>query len=98
MIGDILVDGYERSPATWKIQCAYVEQDDLLYRNLTVFETIRYAAMLRLPSSLSNEEKLERVKHIISVLGLEVVNSLKTELPGYLHRRFISSWNLWWRA
>jgi ABC-type multidrug transport system ATPase subunit len=60
---------------------SYCRQDDVLYKNLSVrtfnkqvFETIKYAAMLRLPSSLSNEEKLERVEHVIAVLGLQVIN------------------------
>ena len=69
--GDILVDGKERDPGNWKLQCAYVEQDDVLFPNLTVFETLSYSAMLRLPSTVSAEEKLFRVNKVISELGLE---------------------------
>lgn len=68
--GNILVNGSERVPATWNITCAYVEQDDLMYTNLTVYETIRYAAILRLPSSISLQDKLKRVDDIILQLGL----------------------------
>ena len=70
LTGDILVDGHPRNMANWRIQCAYVEQDDIMYRNLTVFETLRYSALLRLPSSVSPAEKLERVNHVIATLGL----------------------------
>jgi ABC-type multidrug transport system ATPase subunit/ABC-type multidrug transport system permease subunit len=69
--GDILVDGKPRNNATWKLQCAYVEQDDILFKNLTVFETLYYSAILRLPKTLSKQEKVKRVEQIIAQLGLE---------------------------
>ena len=69
--GDILVDGKERDHKYWKLQCAYVEQDDILFPNLSVFETLSYSAKLRLPATVSNEEKLFRVNRVISELGLE---------------------------
>ena len=45
-------------------------QDDLLYETLTVYETLYYAAMLRLPSTMTAEQKVERVDHVIHTLGL----------------------------
>jgi ABC-type multidrug transport system ATPase subunit len=69
--GDILVDGRVRNEATWKLQCAYVEQDDILFENLTVQETLMYSAMLRLPRRFSKAEKSKRVDNIIAQLGLE---------------------------
>ena len=41
-----------------------------MYENLTVRETLTFAALLRLPSSLPNEEKLKRVNSVIQDLGL----------------------------
>eukprot|EP00210_Caulerpa_lentillifera_P009660 g9216.t1 len=49
----------------------YVLQDDLLYPNLTVYETLYYAALLRLPKSMTKAEKLERVEAVILALGLD---------------------------
>jgi ABC-type multidrug transport system ATPase subunit len=69
--GDILVDGHPRNPSTWKIQCAYVEQDDIMFRNLSVYETLRYSALLRLPSIMSDNEKMDRVESVIAALGLQ---------------------------
>lgn len=46
-------------------------QDDLLYETLTVYETLYYAAMLRLPSSMTTEQKMDRVNHVIHTLGLD---------------------------
>mmetsp|Transcript_14716 Transcript_14716/g.57732 ORF Transcript_14716/g.57732 Transcript_14716/m.57732 type:complete len:683 (+) Transcript_14716:84-2132(+) len=52
---------------------AYVRQDDALYPHLTVYETIRYSAWLRLPSSYSMKKKAERVDYTIENLGLTKV-------------------------
>ncbi|RKO90319.1 P-loop containing nucleoside triphosphate hydrolase protein [Blyttiomyces helicus] len=68
--GDILVNGSPRSKSTWRKLCAYVEQDDLMYTNFSVFDTLTYSALLRLPSSLTPAEKAERVETIIMQLGL----------------------------
>lgn len=44
--------------------------DDLMYENLTVKETLQFAARLRLPSSMPWSVKQERVQKIINELGL----------------------------
>ena len=49
----------------------YVSQDDLLYENLTVYETLYYAALLRLPKTMTREQKLSRVEAVIQALGLD---------------------------
>lgn len=52
-------------------QYVFLEQDDILYENLTVYETLLYSARLRLPSSLGLPRMQERVEEVISQLGLE---------------------------
>ena len=42
----------------------------MLYQTLTVFETLYFAAILRLPSSMSAAAKEERVDTVIKTLGL----------------------------
>lgn len=49
---------------------SYVMQNDVLLANLTVRETLRYAALLKLPRSYTRAMKLERVEHVIDELGL----------------------------
>ena len=45
-------------------------QDDLLYESLTVWETLYFAAMLRLPRDFTTEQKKQRVAKVIAALGL----------------------------
>ncbi|KAK9773250.1 hypothetical protein SCAR479_10167 [Seiridium cardinale] len=50
---------------------AYVMQQDILLPTLTVRETLRYSADLRLPSSTSKEDRLLIVEEVILELGLK---------------------------
>ena len=59
---------------------SYVMQDDQLFPMLTVLETLRFAAEVRLPPSLSREEKLKRVWELIEQLGLQVTPLLPSVL------------------
>lgn len=55
--------------------CDY--QDDLCLWNLTVRETITFAAKLRLPQTLPEHEKEDRVTELLSMLGIShVANSI----------------------
>jgi ATP-binding cassette subfamily G (WHITE) protein 2 len=48
----------------------YVVQDDIYSGTLTVRENIMFSANLRLPQSVTVEERIERVCRIIEQLGL----------------------------
>ncbi|KAH9545510.1 hypothetical protein CY35_12G051800 [Sphagnum magellanicum] len=67
--GQILVN---QSPmdATFKRVSGYVMQDDALFPHLTTRETLMFSARLRLPGSMSNQEKARRVDSLIQQLGL----------------------------
>ncbi|KAJ8541532.1 hypothetical protein K7X08_002348 [Anisodus acutangulus] len=54
-----------------KQRIGFVLQDDVVFPNLTVKETLIYAALLRLPNTLSKEQKKERAIRVINELGLE---------------------------
>lgn len=49
----------------------FVMQDDVLLPQLTVEETLVFAAFLRLPGYMSRQQKCARVEMIIKDLGLE---------------------------
>lgn len=46
-------------------------QDDTVFPHLTVKETLTYSALLRLPESLSSQQKMERAMNVLSQLGLD---------------------------
>ncbi|KAL3535996.1 hypothetical protein ACH5RR_004457 [Cinchona calisaya] len=54
-----------------KSRIGFVTQDDILFPHLTVKETLTFAARLRLPSTLTKQEKEERATEVIYELGLE---------------------------
>ena len=62
-------------------------QDDLLYESLTVYETLYYAAMLRLPRDMPREAKLRRIDAVVACLGL---GKCKDTIVGGFFRRGIS--------
>ncbi|KAJ3215521.1 ATP-binding cassette sub- G member 2 [Dinochytrium kinnereticum] len=68
--GSIAVNGAPRKRSSWRKLAAYVEQEEIMYKNLTVAETLHYAAELRLPSVLTKQEKQARVDETIAELGL----------------------------
>ncbi|KAK6129816.1 hypothetical protein DH2020_036402 [Rehmannia glutinosa] len=67
--GKITYNGQPFS-GSMKRRTGFVAQDDVLYPHLTVFETLLFTALLRLPKSLTKEEKVQHVEHVIAELGL----------------------------
>ncbi|KAI9092335.1 hypothetical protein K1719_027835 [Acacia pycnantha] len=63
---------YNNQPFSGSIKrrTGFVAQDDVLYPHLTVFETLLFTALLRLPNSLTRDEKVEHVERVIVELGL----------------------------
>merc|ERR1711959_786093 len=51
-------------------QLGYVSQEDVLFEGLTVFETLYYTAVLRLPRAMTDKDKRARVDIILKVLGI----------------------------
>ena len=46
-------------------------QDDVVMGTLTVRENLAFSANLRLPNTITDEEKKERVEDVIQELGLQ---------------------------
>lgn len=68
--GDMLVNGKDL-PASFNRSCGYVAQADNHMAELSVRESLRFAAQLRQPKSVPLEEKLEYVEKIITLLGMQ---------------------------
>jgi ABC-type multidrug transport system fused ATPase/permease subunit len=64
IVGDMRLNGREYQKNALKAMSAYVLQDDLLHAELTVAETLSYAARLRLADVCDNEEQLFRVEEV----------------------------------
>ncbi|RWV92591.1 hypothetical protein GW17_00045018 [Ensete ventricosum] len=58
-----------------KRRTGFVTQDDVLYPHLTVTETLVYTALLRLPSTLSRQEKTAQAEAVMVQLGLTACRS-----------------------
>ncbi|RSL48912.1 hypothetical protein CEP53_009379 [Fusarium sp. AF-6] len=70
--GTMKVDGREVSDLTFRSICSYLRQDDeLLLPAMTVRETLCYAALLRLPRTMTVEDKHQRAEEILLKLGLK---------------------------
>lgn len=67
--GDILVNG-KPLDKSFERSTGYVQQQDLHVEELTVRESLAFAARLRRPMSVPDEEKLEYVETIIDILGM----------------------------
>ncbi|CAB3994501.1 ATP-binding cassette sub-family G member 2, partial [Paramuricea clavata] len=74
--GDIMVNGAKK-PSNFKRMTGYVVQHDVVMGLLTVRENIYFSASLRLPSSMSSEEKAQKVDKLIDELGLAKVADSK---------------------
>lgn len=53
-----------------KRRIGFVTQDDVFYPHLTVAETLLFTALLRLPQSLTRDEKAQHAESVIEELGL----------------------------
>ncbi|XP_055967275.1 broad substrate specificity ATP-binding cassette transporter ABCG2 [Sorex fumeus] len=74
--GDVLINGGPR-PANFKCNSGYVVQDDVVMGTLTVRENLQFSAALRLPTTMKNHEKNERIDKVIQELGLDKVADSK---------------------
>ncbi|NPA06517.1 MAG: ATP-binding cassette domain-containing protein, partial [Chloroflexi bacterium] len=70
--GEVIVNGvslYQRFDAVRHL-IGYVPQQDIIHRELTVWEALDYAAQLRLPPDMSREERYQRINQVLNDLDL----------------------------
>lgn len=72
LMGTLLCDGKSCGGAAEVpgLRFAYVQQEDVFYTQMTVRETLMFAARLRLPASVPLAEKQRRVDDLIELLDL----------------------------
>uniref|UniRef100_A0A8C9QQ59 Broad substrate specificity ATP-binding cassette transporter ABCG2 n=1 Tax=Spermophilus dauricus TaxID=99837 RepID=A0A8C9QQ59_SPEDA len=74
--GEVLVNGAPQN-ANFPCESGYVAQDGVGMGTLTVRENLQFAAALRLPTTMTNHEKNERINKLIQDLGLSKVADVK---------------------
>ncbi|KIY73714.1 P-loop containing nucleoside triphosphate hydrolase protein [Cylindrobasidium torrendii FP15055 ss-10] len=92
--GQLLLNGVAADGNLVQSLCSYVTQDDdALLPYLTVRETLRFAAGLRLPQSWSKEDKIRKADEVLDKMGLRdcadtlVGGELKKGISGGEKRR-----------
>ncbi|KAI9492170.1 half-sized ABC transporter [Zychaea mexicana] len=75
--GDVYVNGHSLAAAEYKKLIGYVDQEDTMIPTLTVYETILYSALLRLPRSMSTAAKKFRVMEVMQELGIDSIKESK---------------------
>ncbi|KAJ3052739.1 hypothetical protein HK097_005770 [Rhizophlyctis rosea] len=80
--GEILVNGSFMSDSEYRSIVGFVDQEDTLMDTLTVYETILYSALLRLPRSMTFEEKKARVMETMVELGIEGIANRRVGKAG----------------
>jgi ABC-type multidrug transport system ATPase subunit len=81
------VNGRDVPDGAFRRVCGFVDQEDTLMRTLTVYETVLYSALLRLPREMSAAAKKFRVMETLNELG---ILSIKDSLIGDATTRGIS--------
>ena len=71
--GSLTVNGEGASLKDFRRLVGFVPQEDIMIRELTVEETLRFAARLKLPAALSPSERYAEVEHVMGLLGLRGV-------------------------
>ncbi|GAA5836741.1 hypothetical protein JCM5353_006883, partial [Sporobolomyces roseus] len=68
--GQVLVNGRKVQNAEYRRVVGFVDQEDTLMGTLTVYETVLYSALLRLPREMSFEDKRMRTLETMHELGI----------------------------
>ncbi|KAK7816469.1 hypothetical protein U0070_007886, partial [Myodes glareolus] len=74
--GDILINGNPR-PANFTCTSGYVPQKDVVMHMLTVRENVEFSAALRLPMTVTRDEKRRRINEVLELLHLDKEANVK---------------------
>lgn len=75
--GTTLVNGREVTDTEFKKVIGFVDQEDTLMSTLTVYETVLYSALLRLPREMSIEAKKFRTLETMNELGILGIKDMR---------------------
>ncbi|KAJ5703555.1 hypothetical protein N7493_011480 [Penicillium malachiteum] len=69
--GETYVNGANVESRYFRRMTSYVEQEDALIGSMTVHETLKFAADLSLPSSVSKRQRMERIRILLEAFGIQ---------------------------
>ncbi|KAJ3835049.1 hypothetical protein EV361DRAFT_798215 [Lentinula raphanica] len=81
--GEILINGRIVNDAEFRAVTGYVDQEDTLMSTLTVYETVLYSALLRLPREMSEEAKKFRTLETLNELGILGIKDMRIGNSGH---------------
>lgn len=70
--GMVLVNNHDlyKNFSAYRSEVGYVPQEDIIHRELTVFQALNYAARLRLPADTTPAERHQRIQTVLTELEL----------------------------
>ncbi|OQE29127.1 hypothetical protein PENFLA_c004G05346 [Penicillium flavigenum] len=71
VLGRTYVNDAQMDSRNFQRVTSYVEQEDVLIGSLTVQETLKFAADLSLPSSVSKRERMDRIRTLLEAFGIQ---------------------------
>ncbi len=70
--GKVFVNGHDlyQNFEAYRTELGYVPQDDIIHRDLTVYQALDFAARLRLPKDISKKERHQQIQAVLADLEL----------------------------
>jgi ABC transport system ATP-binding/permease protein len=88
--GKVLVNGHDlyQNFKAYRTELGYVPQEDIIHRDLTVYQALDFAARLRLPKDISKKERYQQIQTVLADLELtHRQHALVKELSGGQRKR-----------
>jgi len=81
-VGQVKLNGHDfyRDYEHFRAQLGYVPQNDILHMTLTVENALDYAARLRLPASITAEERKRRIAAVLDTVSMNTETIRKTRI------------------
>ncbi|KAF8363920.1 wht-4, partial [Pristionchus pacificus] len=80
--GTVKVNGVTVSDREMQMQSAYVQQVDVFCGSITVREQLIFSAKLRLPETLTDDERMQRVDSVVRQMNLTDCQNTMIGIPG----------------
>ncbi|GLT42700.1 hypothetical protein SLA2020_166860 [Shorea laevis] len=80
--GEIKIGGYPKVQETFARISGYCEQTDVHSPQLTIEESVRYSAWLRLPMQLDKQKRLDFVAEVLQMIELDGIKDSLVGIPG----------------